>query len=73
CYRPPLASAAWQSRLARLERWGDAWQSSGAGFYLLVARKLVVGLRPLRQSKREPRGQLVPMPVAKVSRRDSEI
>ncbi|VFT07755.1 SAM-dependent methyltransferase [Pseudomonas aeruginosa] len=29
CYRPPLASAAWQSRLARLERWGDAWQSSG--------------------------------------------
>ncbi|WP_244247919.1 hypothetical protein, partial [Pseudomonas aeruginosa] len=23
--------------------------------------------------KREPRGQLVPMPVAKVSRRDSEI
>ncbi|MGN2258899.1 hypothetical protein ACLXBB_21680, partial [Pseudomonas aeruginosa] len=33
--------------------------SSGAGFYLLVARKLVVGLRPLRQSKREPRGQLV--------------
>lgn len=21
CYRPPLASAAWQSRLARLERW----------------------------------------------------
>lgn len=39
----------------------------------VVARKLVVGLRPLRQSKREPRGQLVPMPVAKVSRRDSEI
>ncbi|AHL16590.1 hypothetical protein T226_17825 [Pseudomonas aeruginosa LESlike4] len=53
--------------------WGALLLYKGAGFYLLVARKLVVGLRPLRQSKREPRGQLVPMPVAKVSRRDSEI
>ncbi|MNF00389.1 hypothetical protein D3C80_1992130 [compost metagenome] len=55
-----------------MENWGPVVQGSGAGFYLLVARKLVVGLRPLRQSKREPRGQLVPLPVAKVSRRDSE-
>lgn len=72
CYRPPLASAAWQARLARMETWGPVLQGSGAGFYLLVARKLVVGLRPLRQVRREPRGQLVPLPVAKVSRRDSE-
>ena len=48
------------------------WLRRG-GFYLLVARKLVVGLRPLRQARREARGQLVPLPVAKVSRRDSEI
>lgn len=72
CYRPPLASAKWQGRLARMETWGPVLQGSGAGFYLLVARKLVVGLRPLRQPRREPRGQLVPLPVAKVSRRDSE-
>ncbi|BAN49404.1 methyltransferase domain-containing protein [Metapseudomonas resinovorans] len=72
CYRPPLASAAWQSRLARLERWGAAGQGLGAGFYLLVARKLVIGLRPLRQARREPIGKLVPMPVAKVSRCDSK-
>ncbi|HSC84419.1 MAG TPA: methyltransferase domain-containing protein [Pseudomonas sp.] len=72
CYRPPLASAAWQSRLARLETWGSAWQTPGAGFYLLVARKLVVGLRPLRPVQRAPMGKLLPMPVAKVSRRDSE-
>jgi len=71
CYRPPLSSAAWQARLAFLERWGGAWQSPGGGFYLLVARKLVVGLRPLRQPRREAMGKLVPMPVAKVSRRDS--
>jgi hypothetical protein len=72
CYCPPLASSAWQRRLAPLEAWGQAWQSPGGGFYLLVARKLVVGLRPLRQTRREPMGKLVPMPVAKVSRRNSE-
>ncbi|UVE19485.1 class I SAM-dependent methyltransferase [Pseudomonas sp. LS44] len=72
CYRPPLSSAAWQSRLARLEHWGDRWQPSGAGFYLLVARKIVVGLRPLRQAQRAPMGKLLPMPVAKISRRDSK-
>jgi SAM-dependent methyltransferase len=70
CYRPPLASTAWQARLAPLEAWGDAWQSPGGGFYLLVARKLVIGLRPLRQTQRAPMGKLVPMPVAKVSRRE---
>ncbi|WP_313513538.1 methyltransferase domain-containing protein [Pseudomonas sp.] len=72
CYRPPLASSAWQNRLARLERWGDRGHMPGPGFYLLVARKLVVGLRPLPQTRREPMGKLLPMPVAKVSRRDSE-
>ena len=49
-----------------------AWQTPGGGFYLLVARKLVVGLRPLRQSRREPMGKLIPMPVAKVCRRNRE-
>lgn len=72
CYRPPLASPAWQSRLAWLERFGSSWQMPAAGFYILVARKLVVGLRPLRPSRREPRGKLVPMPVAKVSRHQPE-
>jgi len=69
CYRPPLASPAWQSRLAWMERFGHSWQAPAAGFYLLVARKLVVGLRPLRPGRRETVGKLVPMPVAKVSRR----
>ncbi|CDF83347.1 hypothetical protein PKB_2000 [Pseudomonas knackmussii B13] len=73
CYRPPLASALWQARLARMERWGKGLKGTGAGFYLLVARKLVVGLRPVRQPRREARGQLVPLPVAKVSRRDSKL
>lgn len=72
CYRPPLAANRWQSRLAGLESLGNAWQMPGGGFYLLVARKLVVGLRPLRQAPRASMGKLLPMPVAKVSRRDAE-
>jgi SAM-dependent methyltransferase len=72
CYRPPLSAPAWQVRLAGLERWGGRLQAPGAGFYLLVARKLVVGLRPLRPVQRASMGKLLPMPVAKVSRRDSD-
>lgn len=72
CYRPPLSSLRWQQRLAWLEGFGTRCRAPGAGFYLLVARKMVVGLRPLPQGRREPMGKLVPMPVAKVSRRHSE-
>ncbi|WP_339488159.1 SAM-dependent methyltransferase [Pseudomonas sp. EL_65y_Pfl2_R95] len=72
CYRPPLASRAWQKRLAPLESWASAWQAPTGGFYLLVARKMVVGLRPLRESRREPMAGMVPMPVAKVSRCDGD-
>ena len=72
CYRPPLASAKWQARLAGWERRAGAWQLSGGGFYLLVARKIAVGLRPVRQARREPLGKLVPMPMAKVNRKQSQ-
>lgn len=72
CYRPPLSASAWQARLAGLERWGASLHAPGAGFYLLVARKLVVGLRPLPPAPRASMGKLLPLPVAKVSRRDSE-
>jgi len=72
CYRPPLASTKWQARLAGWERRAGAWQLSGGGFYLLVARKIVVGLRPVRQVPRQPMGKLVPMPMAKVNRKQSE-
>ncbi|MCR4509978.1 class I SAM-dependent methyltransferase [Pseudomonas sp. 32.2.56] len=71
CYRPPLSAPAWQVRLAALERIGASWQPPGGGFYVLVARKLVVGLRPLRPPSRQPVGKLLPMPVAKVSRRET--
>ena len=72
CYRPPLSSVRWQQRLQPLERLGARLHAPGAGLYLLVARKLVVGLRPLQRQRREPMGKLLPMPVAKVSRRNCE-
>ncbi|MHC6226465.1 methyltransferase domain-containing protein [Pseudomonas sp. X10] len=72
CYRPPLASPAWQQRLAGWERVAGGWQSAGGGVYLLVARKMVVGLRPLRLERREPMGKLLPLPMAKVNRRNTE-
>ncbi|CDZ93437.1 MULTISPECIES: methyltransferase domain-containing protein [Pseudomonadaceae] len=72
CYCPPLSSSQWQARLSGLETIGQRLQAPAGGFYLLVARKLMVGLRPLREQRREPMGQLLPMPVAKVSRRDAK-
>ena len=72
CYCPPLSSSDWQARLSRLESIGQQLQAPTGGFYLLVARKLMIGLRPLRQERRERMGKLLPMPVAKISRRDAE-
>ncbi|AUF95787.1 methyltransferase domain-containing protein [Pseudomonas shirazensis] len=68
CYRPPLASPAWQQRLTGWERVAGGWQMSGGGVYLLIARKMVVGLRPLQPARREPMGKLLPLPLAKVNR-----
>lgn len=72
CYCPPLSSARWQKRLTRLDMIGERLQAPTGGFYLLVARKLMIGLRPLRQNRRERMGKLLPLPVAKISRRDAE-
>lgn len=71
-YCPPISAPRWQARLAGMERWGGGLGALGAGFYVLAARKLVLGLRPVQQRQREPRGQLLPLPVAKISRRDSK-
>ena len=71
-----LSSAAFRAGLAgaagRAGALGASLHAPGAGFYLLVARKLVVGLRPLRPVQRASMRKLLPLPVAKVSRRDSE-
>jgi len=62
CYCPPLSAPLWQSKK-------DAWERSlarlplfGGGFYLLVARKIVVGLRPLPKQRRATAHKLVAIP-----------
>lgn len=68
CYCPPLSSQRWQARLLGVEPWAQGLQLPGGGFYLLTARKLVAGLRPLPQSRRASVSPLRPVPVAKVGR-----
>jgi len=61
CYCPPLSNALWQSKSQTLERLGARLSLFGGGFYLLMARKIVVGLRPLPKLKRAAVGKLVPI------------
>ncbi|MBB3104527.1 class I SAM-dependent methyltransferase [Azomonas macrocytogenes] len=72
CYCPPLSSLSWRAHLAWLESLGQRIQMPTGGFYVLTVRKMMVGLRPLRRDRREHMGQLIPLPVAKVSRRDAK-
>ncbi|QAX81824.1 class I SAM-dependent methyltransferase [Candidatus Pseudomonas adelgestsugas] len=73
CYRPPLESTKWQYRLVGWERRLSVWQLCGGGFYLLVARKIGGGLRPVHQVLRQPIANLVPilMPIPKVNRKQN--
>lgn len=70
CYRPPLAAGRWPQRFTWLEPIGQRWQIPFGGFYLLRARKMVLGMRPPLLQPQARLGQLLPMPVAKLSRRD---
>jgi SAM-dependent methyltransferase len=47
-YRPPLASERFMDRLHFLDRMGDRWWPMMAAAYLLVAKKRVAGMTPLR-------------------------
>jgi SAM-dependent methyltransferase len=47
-YRPPLAAETTMDRLHFLDRMGDRWWPMMAAVYLLVAKKRVVGMTPLR-------------------------
>lgn len=72
-YCPPVSTPYWQRRLNGLESLGRYLGPVGAGYYMVSARKLVLGLRPLpKRQRNELRGQLLPLPVAKISRRDSK-
>jgi len=47
-YRPPLTAEGLMERLLFLDKMGDRWWPLMAGVYLVVAKKRVVGMTPLR-------------------------
>ncbi|HKK13600.1 MAG TPA: methyltransferase domain-containing protein [Gammaproteobacteria bacterium] len=67
-FRPPLQRQGALERLAWLERLGRRGWPLGAGAYLLLARKRVVGLTPLRPRWR-PRRRLLGSGIANPSPR----
>ncbi len=64
-YRPPLRNAALMQRLSFLERLGGHWWPILGGAYVLVARKRVVGLTPIRPRWRPRRRGLVQVDLAR--------
>jgi SAM-dependent methyltransferase len=49
-YRPPLLREGMMDRLFFLDKMGDRWWPMMAGVYLLVARKRVIGMTPIKPS-----------------------
>ncbi|MEK6550902.1 MAG: methyltransferase domain-containing protein [Pseudomonadota bacterium] len=47
-YRPPMRRESFMERLRFLDKAGDRWWPMSAAVYLLVARKRVAGMTPLR-------------------------
>jgi SAM-dependent methyltransferase len=69
-YRPPLTSAATMDRLRFLDPAGDRWWPLAGAVYLLVAKKRVAGMIPLRPEWRKTRafGRAVARPALRVIR-----
>lgn len=65
-YRPPMRHEATMDRLFFMESIGDRWWPLGAAVYLVVAKKRVLGMTPLKPYWRKRRllGRHVTQPVA---------
>jgi SAM-dependent methyltransferase len=59
-YRPPVQRAGLLARLAKLERWGNKWWSFLGGVYIIVARKKVSTVTPIKPRWR-PRRSIDPV------------
>lgn len=72
-YRPPLHNEALMDRLYFLDKIGDRWWPMAAAVYLLVARKRVAGMIPLRPAWRTRRAlaDAVVRPLVKGARQVS--
>ena len=62
-YRPPLARQGWMDRLFFMERMGDRWWPLGGAVYMLVAKKRVAGVTPIRPTLRRSRVRAVSQPA----------
>ena len=69
-YRPPVSNEATMERLRFLDKAGDRWWPMAGAVYLLVAKKRVVGMTPLRPEWRTRRmlGKAVARPALRVIR-----
>jgi SAM-dependent methyltransferase len=69
-YRPPLTSEVSMDRLRFLDKAGDRWWPMAGAVYLLVAKKRVAGMTPLRPEWRRTRafGRAVARPALRVIR-----
>lgn len=69
-YRPPLRSEPTMDRLRFLDKAGDRWWPMAGAVYLLVAKKRVVGMTPLRPEWRTAKafGRAVARPALRVIR-----
>jgi len=55
-FRPPAKGSRLLGRMARLESWGSRWWPRLGGVYLVVARKRVVTITPIKPRWRPRRG-----------------
>lgn len=69
-YRPPLRNDSTMERLRFLDKAGDRWWPMAGAVYLLVAKKRVVGMTPLRPEWRTRKvlGKAVARPALRVIR-----
>ncbi len=69
-YRPPLAGETAMDRLRFLDKAGDRWWPLAGAVYLLVAKKRVAGMTPLRPEWRAAKafGRVVARPALRVIR-----
>lgn len=68
-YRPPLRQTGLLARLAWLERLGSRWWPKTGGAYVLLARKRVATLTPVKTRRPTPQRALTPAGVIQRLRR----
>ncbi|WP_151705483.1 class I SAM-dependent methyltransferase [Nitrincola alkalilacustris] len=66
-HRPPVSSQRWRERCTFLERWGEKSPACSGGLMVILARKDVAGMTPLKPALRHRK--LISFPVAEPTAR----